>query len=1012
MLYAAKRVARLELPTSRPLEPLGGRYPKDAALFSTLFCFEMRYAHVNIGRALQDKIFELVMWAENSQTELVAVSETGLCPDVCFKDHVCAVLPEVEGWNWYGLARNNRGGGVGFLVHEKVAVSQRPDLSNKDVEQMWLEIYRDKKPVILACSVYIPPNNKLAMKQFSEVVERAKLKCSSLLIMGDLNARSTVFGDTVDNSLAPFLHTMLSQSDLSVVNSVGVYTRVGRGTNSILDFTICSQDLLRHVHGWRVCDKLPSDHLAVLFQVGSSKCAGEPKDPPKISWDLKRCDWKNFENDMNSKLSEWEQKVTRKILCFDSVDELYNSWLEVFMDVVNRCVQVRRLTERSRAFWNREIEGLVCVRRKMLRRYRRYPTLKAKEDYQKAHGAARRAIKDSKSKLLKEQSKWLNAASPQEIARRFRRVTSRKVSQVPVLVTGERVLRNRKSQVEAFSTFFSQKGESNNPGLFDEAFKAEVDNVIREHNFLSEDSEAEAYNCSIRTQEVRSAVERLGSFKTPGPDLVHPMFLKHGGEVVVRTLTLIFNVSFNLGVLPRLWKIAIVSPIPKRQGSKIEDYRPISVLSIPGKLMDRVLSQRLSHVLETRYFLKPFQGGFRPGRSTTDQLLAFKERVQLAFAHNFICVTAFLDISSAYDSLWKNGLIYKLKKLGFEGKLLRWIYSFLMDRIGSVCVANCYSSKTEYKNGLPQGSCMSPILFNVFLSDMFPRDFIDFCRDVGIFADDIRVSTTHRDITVASEHLTRQLTRVATFGRKWRITFDTNSSKCGVMVFARRLPRIEIEVLFGAVRLSHCSVYKYLGVIFDNKLTFSQHIKRVRQHAWAASHTLRKLSNRFWGLSFATAIRLYVSFVCPHLEYACPVWSTAAKSILDTLEPIQSSALRNACGAKSSTSRAALQTYCGVWPLQTRRDFLSVSQFLRIRALDPLCHPVASVYRMWKQATEGRHVASSVFTLSSAVLRSLKRYQVYSDGGDEFAEVIRPFYYPPWGPQPPDLSLPDRTKRL
>ena len=428
--------------------------------------------------------------------------------------------------------------------------------------------------------------------------------------------------------------------------------------------------------------------------------------------------------------------------------------------------------------------------------------------------------------------------------------------------------------------------------------------------------------------------------------------------------------------------------------------------------MDRVLSQRLSHVLETGHFLKPFQGGFRRGRSTTDQLLAFRERVQLAFAHNCICVTAFLDISSAYDSLWKNGLLYKLKKLGFKGKLLRWIYSFLMERIGSVCVASCYSSKTEYKNGLPQGSCMSPILFNVFLSDLFPRDFIDICRDVGIFADDIRVSTTYRDIKWAADHLTRQLTRVAVFGRKWRITFDTNSSKCGVMIFARRMPRNDIDVFFGAVRLSIFVVYKYLGVIFDSKLTFRQQVKRVRQHAWAASHMLRKLSNRFWGLSFATAIRLYVSFVCPHLEYACTVWGTAAKSILDTLEPIQSSALRNACGAKSTTSKIALQTYCGVWPLQTRRDFLSVSQFLRIRALDPFAHPVANVYKMWKQVTMGRRVANSVFTLSSAVLRFIKRYQVYSDGGDEFVETIRPFNYPPWTPRPTDWSLPDRTKRL
>ena len=279
----------------------------------------MRYAHVNIGRALHDKIFEVVAWAKISKIELIAISETGLCPEVCFKDHICAVLPLIEGWNWYGLSRNNRGGGVGFLVCEAVAVSLRTDLSNKEVEQLWLEVYRDKKPLILACSVYIPPKNKKALQNFSEVVERARQKCPNILIMGDLNARSCVFGDSSDNSLAPLLHSMLSQCDLNVVNSAGVYTRVSRGSKSILDLTICSQGLHRQVHGWNVSDKLPTDHLAVFFDLGPAKSTVKPKKAPKISWDLKRCDWLKFGKEMHAKLSEWEKAVEGDELCFDSV---------------------------------------------------------------------------------------------------------------------------------------------------------------------------------------------------------------------------------------------------------------------------------------------------------------------------------------------------------------------------------------------------------------------------------------------------------------------------------------------------------------------------------------------------------------------------------------------------------------------------------------------------------------------------------------------------------------------
>ena len=129
----------------------------------------------------------------------------------------------------------------------------------------------------------------------------------------------------------------------------------------------------------------------------------------------------------------------------------------------------------------------------------------------------------------------------------------------------------------------------------------------------------------------------------------------------------------------------------------------------------------------------------------------------------------------------------------------------------------------------------------MYLSDLFPRDFISIDLNAGIFADDIRVSAFHERVSLASSILSTTLSDVQAFGMRWRLRFDTSSTKCGTMNFAL-LPVGEQEIVFfGDRALSSFCEYKYLGIVFDRKLTFRSHIDRVRRRAWAAFHQLRNM---------------------------------------------------------------------------------------------------------------------------------------------------------------------------
>jgi len=892
--------------------------------FSSAFIRKpMKFAQININRGFQDKVAETVIWANKEQIDVVAVSESGLCPEGCSRDHSCATVSNLLGWSWVGRARNIHGGGVGFLIRNEVAFKVRHDLSDPEVEQIWIEIFRDRQPSVLACSVYIPPGKTAQLSRFADTVVKARYINRLILLMGDFNARCIALGDTSDNDLADAVLSLLALGDLSLVNVRGVPTRFSEGCQSVLDLTLTSRALAPLVKAWKVSSNLPSDHLEVSFCIGK-KTGHRVKEASRVAWDLKRCDWGKFKAESEDVLFSWLESAEANPEM--SLDELYQSWVSALMSVVNRFVPLRKLTSRSRAFWNPEIARLVATRRRYLRLYRKFPNPVAKLRYQKAHRASREAIKASKERLKKEQAEFLASATKEEIHRRYRRATSGPKTQVPVLVVRDRVLHDRKSQAEAFRSYFSNAGAEKPGTQFDSDFKCSIEDSVAAFDIESELKVEDGPNSRITEQEVSAAISRLGSFKSPGPDKIHPLFLKHGGIAVIRTLTYIFNRSFETGYLPYLWRLAYIIPIPKRLESVLNAFRPISLLSVPGKLMDRIVANRVSYLSEVQDWLKPFQGGFRKGRSTVDQLLDFRERITVASLESQVCVTAFLDISAAYDGLWKQGLSYKLIQIGLRGRLLTWIYGFLRERFGAACIAGVRSKTSEFLHGLPQGSCLSPILFNIFMADMFPTDFTTPRRGVGIFADDIRVSTYNKNVVRASSDLSRELRKVELFGKQWRINFDVSSKKCGTMVLSLSKIKLREVVFFGRTILNRLEEYKYLGVTFDPCLKFETHVDNVRKKTWAAYHGLRSLTSRFWGISTEIMVRLYQAYVTPCMEYACQVWATANPSVLKRLEPVQSAALRTATGALWSTSQDALEAYCGVWPLKVRREFLSTMQ--------------------------------------------------------------------------------------
>ena len=214
--------------------------------------------------------------------------------------------------------------------------------------------------------------------------------------------------------------------------------------------------------------------------------------------------------------------------------------------------------------------------------------------------------------------------------------------------------------------------------------------------------------------------------------------------------------------------------------------------------------------------------------------------------------------------------------------------------------------------------------------------------------------------------------------------FDKQSDKCGYVIFAKR-PQPDLNVMFGDQLLKRQRSHKYLGVIFNESLNFSEHIARVKAKAWSAYHAFRKLVGSNWGATTKTVMRLYEGLVRPILESACVVWDGASAAEKVTLERVHRLSLLAATQANNRTSTRELEVYCNTMSLQDRRDYVIATFYNRIQRLDPHQHPVAAALQEWREANSPCPRSRAPFLPRAAALcRRLCRFSVFQDGGAAF----------------------------
>jgi hypothetical protein len=496
----------------------------------------------------------------------------------------------------------------------------------------------------------------------------------------------------------------------------------------------------------------------------------------------------------------------------------------------------------------------------------------------------------------------------------------------------EKLANNIKNDSKSFYAYVSSKKRANNKvGPLRDNLKQLVDSKVDNANLLNayfssvftvenlkeipaaskkftEDRDQSLANVLITEDVVLGKLNKINVNKCQGPDQVHPKLLFELRNEIVKPLTSVFQYSVQTGIVPQDWREANVAPLHKKGSrEKPENYRPVSLTSIVGKILESIIKDGIVAHLDQYNLIEKSQHGFTRGRSCLTNLLDFFEVVTKDLDDGKNVDLIYLDFSKAFDKVPYNRLFNKLRSHGIGGDILNWIVNWLSNRRQRVCIEGDYSDWADVTSGVPQGSVLGPILFIIYINDLDSN----LISKVDKFADDSKLgkSLSSQDDV---ECLRKDLTNLEKWSNDWQMKF--NADKCSVMHLGRKNPAN--RYILNDIDLKASESERDLGVIVDKNLKFSQHCNKVSN---TANITLGMIKRSITCKSKAIITRLYKALVRPQLEYCVQAWRPYLKKDIDKIEKIQRRATKMIpeCSKLSYEDRLKVT---GLTTLEARRN--------------------------------------------------------------------------------------------
>jgi hypothetical protein len=788
--------------------------------------------------------------------------------------------------------------GLALYIRDDIAFNRRIDLESRNIECIWIQFRLGNQKILLGQIYRHPSSTNVWFDDFSDMMDSVYYENCNVFLMGDFNLDLIGQQGYVRNWMSLYRSYQLFQ--LITLPTHVLPSRNG----TLIDHIYTNSSHL-------VCNTyVPmcgiSDHYPVVCCLNGGRIKSQSHSHRYVTYRS----MKKFNTD--SFLFDLANAPFDNVLSHNCPNDALSVFIEIFNNIVDRHAPLKskRVRNSIKSPWLTD-----DIITKMRRRDKIDKRVKP-EEYRQIRNEIKGDIRRAKEQYFKDLTR--NKSDSAALWKAINLIKKGNKSRSPF-----------KLDPDAMNMYFSNVvsdmlGTTYGNDVLDENMS--VDNVKIREFVSSRLRPGVTFDIPFLTSsDVLVYLNSLKTKKAAGIDGISPYFIKMGAPCIYKSLTYIYNLCIYKGIVPTAFKCGKVTPIHKKGSfDDMNNYRPITVLSVLTKPLEKHIQSHLLRFFELHSLFNTYQSAFRKFHSCQSAALRITEKYLRAFDDSKLCGTVFVDFSKAFDTINHDLLLSKLNLYGFSNSSLNFFTSYLKDREQCVAIQSKVSSTLPVHCGVPQGSILGPILFCIFINDL-PL-YIEHC-DSDLFADDTTMGTIGSDLDTIENDLTVDMGNVVRWSRLNRMLI--NFTKTTYMLLCsrqkrQRLSRTSLTIIVNIndshIILPQTTCQKLLGIYIDQNLTFHNHVDYVSKKISSSVYQMNCLKHF---LDQRTMKLFYFGHVQPHIDYCSSIWGHCSDTYKKHLSSLQRRAIKLILDIRVSrgTNIDHLFTRLNILPLEKRFYF-------------------------------------------------------------------------------------------
>ena len=848
-----------------------------------------RTRHINIANwnsnGLTNKMGEVINFIHNHGIDILIITETKLQTRHKIK---------IKNFTIHRRDRPvRRGGGVMIAIHNRVP-HRLLQPTNSDIEHVSVQIGNDTT----ITAAYNPPDNLMTDQDLDALVKLS----NKTLTIGDFNARHRFWNNHQNNRNGNTLLDYTINNNVTIIAPDAPTHHPQNGmTPTYIDLTI-NRNVTQNLEP-TVLNELNSDHLPVIFTLKNVKINDTQRQTYLYD---NNTDWNKYRRILNENTIINNNITTGGDLDIEIAKITEN--IQKARDEIAKKFTLKPQEDRI----PQTILNKIRIKNGLRRQWQRHRRTEDRNRLNELQNEIRTDIQRYKNLVWTNKLRNLNVRDNS-----LWKMTSQLRKNYITVTT----LENTTDQTYAYSdkdkakllaehferVYVCTPDETQEQKNITETMRPAVTKMIPDRQTM------EKLIC--RPNEILEIIKKLANKKAPGPDEISNILLKRLPLKTIVQLTYIINSILKLQHFPSAWKQAIIIPIlkPGKNSADPNSYRPISLLNTLSKVAERVILNRLKAEQNKLNIRQDEQFGFQETLSTELPVAKLGHDIITGFNKQQNTVLLLLDMEKAFDTVWHEGLLYKLKHvLGFSAHMTNLLKSYLTNRSFVVRVNNTQSVRKNTSSGVPQGTVLAPKLYTLYTTDI-PKYT---STKTLLFADDTAIYATSYYAEVANKHIKYHLMKLLPYYKHWKIKINANKTE--IVIFTQKFTnnKIREKLKINDVTIQDKITGKYLGITLDYRLSFVQQISNALKRTYLATRGIYPLIAKNSELDTNNKILLYKTIIRPILTYGSNVWHKTSATQKHRMQIYQNKILRTITNSNRYTNMRRLHQQINVQKIE------------------------------------------------------------------------------------------------